>query len=422
MAGRPHVAVLGSGILGTSTALFLARRGAAVTLVDAAPEPFSQASRWNEGKIHLGHLYAADPTRRTAARLLPGGLAFKDLVEQLTGRSLDDVVTAHDDTYVVHRSSIVPAEDVGAYLGAVTGLAASLPGADRYFVGLSRARVRRLRRAELAADYDTEQVVAGFRVPERSVATNPVADRFVAALAAEPGIGLLLGARVTGVRHRDEGGHGPLVVATDRGEVGPHDFVVNALWEGRMAVDASLGLGPRARWSHRYRVALFLRTRSPVSVPSSVVVTGPYGDVKAYTERDFYVSWYRPGLLAEGAGLAPPPVPSLTAVDRHRIQAEILGELGRIVRPVGQLAAAAEQVRVNGGWVFALGRGPLDDRRSTVHRRTVSASAGAAATSRWTPGSTRRAPGSHSGWRTRSSRPPGEAGRRGRRACGGYPS
>ncbi|MBP1633370.1 MAG: hypothetical protein H6Q11_1658, partial [Acidobacteria bacterium] len=34
-----------------------------------------------------------------------------------------------------------------------------------------------------------------------------------------------------------------------------------------------------------------------------------------------------------------------------------------------QLAAAAEQVRVNGGWVFALGRGPLDDRRSTVHRR-----------------------------------------------------
>ena len=72
-----HVAVLGAGIMGCSAALCLARRGANVTLLDAAPRPCGGASRWNEGKIHLGYLYAADPSLATARRLLDGGLAYK---------------------------------------------------------------------------------------------------------------------------------------------------------------------------------------------------------------------------------------------------------------------------------------------------------------------------------------------------------
>lgn len=57
-AGRAgkRVAVLGAGIMGTCTALYLARRGCVVTVVDAAAAPLSAASRWNEDKIHLGYL------------------------------------------------------------------------------------------------------------------------------------------------------------------------------------------------------------------------------------------------------------------------------------------------------------------------------------------------------------------------------
>ena len=43
------------------------------------------ASRWNEGKIHLGFLYAADPTLRSARSVLGGGLDFARQVERLTG-------------------------------------------------------------------------------------------------------------------------------------------------------------------------------------------------------------------------------------------------------------------------------------------------------------------------------------------------
>ena len=52
--------------MGSATALFLSRRRVRVTLFDAADQPFAGASRWNEGKIHLGYLYTADPSLDTA--------------------------------------------------------------------------------------------------------------------------------------------------------------------------------------------------------------------------------------------------------------------------------------------------------------------------------------------------------------------
>src|SRR3954471_22307644 len=96
---RGRIAVLGAGIMGVCTALYLARRGHAVTLFDAAEQPFSGASRWNEGKIHLGFLYSGDATLRSAPHVLPGALSFKPLVEDLLGGSIDTAITTADDHY-----------------------------------------------------------------------------------------------------------------------------------------------------------------------------------------------------------------------------------------------------------------------------------------------------------------------------------
>ena len=83
------MAVLGAGIMGASTALHLAPAVWTVTVFEQARAPFDGASRWNEGKIHLGFLYAADPALRTARAVLAGGLDFRDQVERLTGMDLE---------------------------------------------------------------------------------------------------------------------------------------------------------------------------------------------------------------------------------------------------------------------------------------------------------------------------------------------
>lgn len=362
-----RVAVLGAGIMGASTALMLAREGMPVVLFDAAPAPFSGASRWNEGKIHLGHLYAADPSLATARRLLPGGLAFRPLVEALIGESLDTAVTRTHDTYLVHEDSVVDAAAMAAYLDAVTALAAAHPRARDYLADIAAVPCPPLTRQELEADYDIRRIRAGFRVPERSVDTQWVADRYLAALQSEPRITQRMRTRVQAVHRTSPSG--PATVQTSGDCDGPFDFVVNALWQDRLRIDSGLSLPMPREHNHRYRVSVFLRTRGRHDLPSTVLATGPFGDVKNYDGRHFYFSWYRHGLQAEGNGVAPPPEPELRAADRELIAERTLAELGAHVRRLPALVADAEQIRTEGGWVYASGSGALDDREASLHRR-----------------------------------------------------
>jgi glycine/D-amino acid oxidase-like deaminating enzyme len=372
---RRRVAVLGAGIMGGSAALHLARLGVPVTVFDHENAPFRGASRWNEGKIHLGFLYSADPTLDTARALLPGGLDFKDQVEALTAIALGPVTTPADDLYLVHRDSVTPPDAAARYFAAVAELVRSHPKAHRYLTDASRTGVEPLSSSELSDLADPSVVVAGFRIPERSVDTNRVADAFVDALDGEPLVELCLGRHVTGVApvgerqdrwrvHASNGRDG-----NGREDHGPFDAVVNALWEGRPRIDCTVGHRPDRAEHHRYRVSLFVRTATALESPSAVLAVGPFGDVKSYSERDFYLSWYPSGLLARAEAVDPPPVPTVSDREKQRIAREVFAALGDILPWVRSIERAASDVRVQGGWVYSQGGGLLDDPVAAVHRR-----------------------------------------------------
>jgi glycine/D-amino acid oxidase-like deaminating enzyme len=364
-----RVAILGAGIMGSAVALFLSRRRARVTLFDAADEPFAGASRWNEGKIHLGYLYAADPSLETARRLLPGGLAFRRLTEELVGCSIDQAIAHTDDTFLIHRDSVTSAEAAAQYFDAVAVLTSGQATRNCYLVPVDRARPRRLTPSELEAEYDTGRIVAAFRVPERSISTRWVADRFVEALAGEPGVEQRMQTHVTSVRRATDAIESRLFVETSAGTEGPFDAVVNALWQGRLAIDATVDLPMPLDWSHRFRLSAFLRTSRAVDLPSTVIATGPFGDIKNYNGRDLYLSWYPSGLVVEGSAVHPPPIPPLQHIDRTRLVGEIVEQLGRFVPAVAGLHSCLEDARVEGGWVYAAGQGSLADPTATLHRR-----------------------------------------------------
>ena len=56
------VIVIGAGLTGSCVALELANQGFKVALLEQDSVPMNRASRRNEGKIHLGLIYAADPS------------------------------------------------------------------------------------------------------------------------------------------------------------------------------------------------------------------------------------------------------------------------------------------------------------------------------------------------------------------------
>ncbi len=362
-----RVAVLGAGIMGSSTALFLARHDVEVVLYDESDAVFSGASRWNEGKIHLGFLYAGDPSLRTARRLLPGGLRFRPLIEELLDCRLENI-TPSDDVVLVHRDSVVAVGDVRSYFVALSELIDAHPGKGDYLVDLSEATMRELTADEVRTVADPALVAGGFAVPERSISTNWVADRFVRAIEAEPNIEVRTGTRVAGVRpHRE--GNDSWHVTTTAGQDGPYSAVVNALWEGRPAVDATLGIQQDDRWMHRYRVSLFVETARSVQAPSALLSVGPFGDIKNYNDREFYLSWYPTGLLVSGTAIDPPPVPAFDASGRQATIDDIFRKLGEFFPAVQEIQKQAARVSLDGGWVYATGEGKLSERSSTLHQR-----------------------------------------------------
>jgi len=367
MKNAKRIAILGAGIMGSATALFLARRGHTVTLYDAAETPFSAASRWNEGKIHLGYIYSADPSLKTAQEVMPGGLVFKPLVEELIGCSLETSTTGSDDIYLCHQESVVNTDAMWDHLECVTEMVRRHSDANHYLVDASDCQVQKLPPNELAQITDSSDIVAGFRVPERSVATNWVADRFLEALSAENRIKQRMNTLVKAVT--PQGTNERWHVDTRNQKDGPYDYIINALWQGRMAIDLTAGLEPLGTWSNRYRLSLFAHTENPIDTPSAIIATGPFGDIKNYNNRDFYLSWYPSGLLVDSSEILPSAPPALNLADKQELSVLIIENLVSLLPGVARIRDSIDYSDLRGGWVFAAGQGKLSDPKSTLHRR-----------------------------------------------------
>ncbi|WP_363347417.1 FAD-dependent oxidoreductase [Methylocystis echinoides] len=366
--GGRRVAILGAGIMGASLALFLARHGFRVSLFDRENVPLAGASRWNEGKIHLGYLYGADPSLDTARRVIPGGLNFGPLISKLIGADISPAITEQDDIYLIHRDSVATPEAVAATFEGVSALLREHPDSRRYLVDVSRANFRRMSRKEVGNVANDDLLTAGFVTPERSVDTRWIADRLCDALLNESRISFCPGIAIKAATPVDSV-NGPWRVRGTPDVDDRFDIVVNALWHGRLEIDLTAGAPAPDQWSNRFRHSLFIQTPNDLDLPSVVVAFGPFGDVKNYNGRDFYASWYPAGLIFESNEISPPALQPWTTSQQKELIAKVRAALGELLPWTSKIFDSAETIVVQGGFVFAQGRGSLADPRSTLHRR-----------------------------------------------------
>jgi glycerol-3-phosphate dehydrogenase len=171
---QAEVAVVGSGVVGSAVALALARRGAAVTILEAEPEPGLAASGTNSGIVHTGFdsapgeletgliLRSAElrdpvlealgvPLLRCGAAVRPHDPGQLDAVKELGANAARNGVESalHDD-----GSLSVPREAVTDPIAYTTGLAAA---AQRHGAELHTSqRVSAIRREGEGLAVETE--------------------------------------------------------------------------------------------------------------------------------------------------------------------------------------------------------------------------------------------------------------------------
>lgn len=368
------IAIFGAGILGTCTALELAERGHHVALFERNAEPFSEASLFNEGKLHMGFVYAADPTFRTAERMIRGGAHFLNFMRRWVPGAALHVLPARSFDYVVHRDTMVTIPQIEAHftrvaktLGEVFAQRSPLDPLDA-----SRPFWRRLTGQELSSRYDPALVAAAYETSEIAVDVWELAKHLRAALRSHPRIELITNARVITARNRADGGHEVVYETQGRESVMSVAAVVNASWTNRPAIDGRYGLTSRNACLIRRKLGVNLQCgRQPADLPSLTIVLGPFGDVVAYHGGRVYLSWYPVCMVGTGNGAEETDWNAeLAKVDKEAIRRQTIDALARICPAVGKLeATASPEVVVNGGSIFALGKTDIDDPASQLHER-----------------------------------------------------
>ncbi|MGH9270727.1 MAG: FAD-dependent oxidoreductase, partial [Ilumatobacteraceae bacterium] len=201
-----RVAVLGGGLQGACVALELSARGVAVDLFEAQERCLTRASAQNEGKIHLGYVYANDASLSTARTMVRGGLSFASLLRRWLGDAIDSVPVSRPFNYVVHRSSLLEPDRVEAHLLACRELALEAAGgrAIDYFGADPLAAPVQMGGREARSLY-TENVSAVFRTSEVGIDPEALATLVRARLDADRSIRCRTGTRVRQVERAGAG-------------------------------------------------------------------------------------------------------------------------------------------------------------------------------------------------------------------------
>ena len=105
--------------MGCCLALELAQRGYRVDLVDLGSAPMTGASLHNEGKLHLGYVYANDPLKITHGLMLRGSLAFSHIIEKLTGCAAEALSSSQPFQYYVPIDSQLSMTAIGDHFHEV---------------------------------------------------------------------------------------------------------------------------------------------------------------------------------------------------------------------------------------------------------------------------------------------------------------
>lgn len=370
-----EVCVLGAGLTGATVALELARAGIDVLLVDQDHRPMNRASLRNEGKIHLGLVFAKDDSRATPDLMLEGALGFRRILRNLVGERFDAIGLSTPFTYLVPADSILAPAELNERYAAIERLyhdkLRARPELD-YLGRRPQTLFRRVDPAALAPRLPAENLLGAFRTEELAIDTDGLAVAVRQALAAAPRIRFLPRRKVEAVERKT----GRFRVA-GTGAAGSWSVeagqVVNALWEQRLRIDRTVGLEPPPGWVHRQKYRVIARVPERLrGGPSVTMVVGPYGDVVIWPNGTAYFSWYPLGLKGWTHELAPPA--SWDAACRGDVDAPTAATMAdQVLVAIDRWypgATEAEPLLVDAGAIVAYGQSDVDDPKSGLHDRT----------------------------------------------------
>lgn len=366
-----HAVVLGAGLQGVCVALGLLGRGYRVTLVDQASTCLRRASLRNEGKIHLGFVYANDASLRTSRLMLHSALAFGRLLEEWTGAIDWPSLVSHPFTYCLAEDSMLGRERLLEHYAALEQYHSDIHGGESY-LGQGLECLWWLARAGEVSQLSRSYASPLVHTPEVALDLERFCELMRQRLHAQSALTCMYGHRVTQAERVAQGFRVSGSRSDGKGWSLEGDLVVNCLWEGRLAVDQTMGIEPKRRWVHRLKYRLLARLPDTLAnLPALTFVLGPYGDIVTYPGGQTYLSYYPECMRGWSDALEVPPEWQAACDGQPDVKEaadvvqKVLAKLDFAVPGIGH--STVEQV--DAGAIFTWGSSDIDDPHSELHLR-----------------------------------------------------
>lgn len=368
---KEKVLVLGAGIQGICCALAMQANGYRVLLIDREAEPLSGTSSRGEAKIHLGYVYANDPSFRTASLLLESAMHFAPLLDTWTHHSIPwQRLRSTLFSYLIHRDSMVHPTALLHHYERIADTYNQYRREGLHYIGspLKHLPIQQVKTTSLLNPLLVQSVVTTEEVALNTALLKPM---LINALL-HSGARLLMGRQIRSVQRTSAGFR--VEGETFQGEPWHEDggIVVNCLWDNRLQFDASMDIYPAKNWVYRlkHRLLGYLPERL-ANLPSYTIVLGPFGDLVTYPNGLTYLSWY-PSCMRGWSSEVQPPAHWRQERDVDLSKASTSVWISESLQAFDDIIPGMNDFRVveaGAGTIFSWGETDIDDPQSQLHHR-----------------------------------------------------
>lgn len=364
-------AVLGAGLQGCCAALALRKLGFQVKLYDKSHALMNRASLNQEGKIHLGFVYARDPSMITARTMIAHALQFAPAIESFVGSKINWEPHLSTRFYCgIHRNSTLTPDEHYTHFEALQDIYEELADApDRHYLG---RRPKRIWSNDIAYQFSGPDLVGAVSTEETAVDVRWMQQTIVDAVSTDAHITCFLSHEIQGIDRRaqtfDITGANPYGTWTSNA-----DIVVNCLWEGQQRIDQALGFSVQTDWITRVKYGFLMKSIPELAgLPSLIITHGPFGDiVNNPHDGTIYLTWYPACMAYIGKDPVLPEEWEAACNGQHReetarrIYKETIVALSEYLPQLQGL----ELQDVLAGTIMGHGKTDISDRDSGLHQR-----------------------------------------------------
>jgi hypothetical protein len=363
---------MGAGIQGICSALSLSNLGIPVTLIDKTIEPLSRSGLRNEGKIHLGFIYANDPSFRTASLMLRTAISFSSMVESFVGGKIDwTPLRSRKFNYLILEDTLLHHDSILAHYEKLQTEYEKIKEHSLHYLGNRPDELFTKRHLEISA---LNRDIVRMCIPTEELAINLVAFRelLLEEMRSRSNITFLGNHRIEEIKKTS---YGYLL----EGKKNMNDAwkietsqLVNCLWENRLYFDRQLGIHTQRKWVYRlkYRI-LGLPVNHIAALDSFTCVLGAFGDLVNYDNHYSYLSWY-PECMRGWSSDITPPESWEDACNGKMLIEEKEDWVDRALAGLDCIfpgLADFDIRQLDGGIIFSWGKTDINDLNSELHNR-----------------------------------------------------